>query len=309
MHGRLYNELVIDITLRPKTPLLIKAGGQASQALDPTVPDMSFVRCKTGSGEHVYIPGASFRGVIRSQCEKMVRSIKENAACSPVTQKEGTPGGISKACMAQKQKIDELSCARVYGLSCYTCRIFGNTDLASRIRVSDLMPVKDPAKAPVTDVRYGVAIDRVTGAVAHGPFQLETVSDGFFAGQVNIRNFTLGQLGLFSAALLDIADGLVPLGYGKSRGLGRVHIELQRSVFRFCREAGAGLAGVGALAPDEVRKSYRLPGPEKDFIELNCSMKRNGMMYSLEGSAKESRSWMERLVDCWPGEVEGWQKW
>ena len=64
-----------------------------------------------------------------------------------------------------------------------------------------------------TKVRYGVAIDRVTGGVAHGQLDMEVVTDGEFSGRC--MKFT-GQLGLVGAALCDMADGFVRLGYGKA---------------------------------------------------------------------------------------------
>jgi len=224
MHGRLYNELSLEIAIMPQTPLLIKSGQKAS--IDPALPDMQFVRTRrrlpNGEvSEVVYIPGSSLRGVIRAHAERLLRTLDEKHACYVVEAK--------KFCLRQKGlKEDKESANHPYKESCYACKLFGNTEIASRVQMSDLYPAEDPLR----ESRFGVAIDRITGAVAVGPFDLEVVTDARFEGRIVLRNFTAGQLGLLGAALLDIADGLVALGHAKSRGLGRVCIEFTRAEFR-----------------------------------------------------------------------------
>ena len=100
MHARFYNEARLDLTLRPVTPLLIKAGG--ATGLDPSRPDMEFVRTRRASEngpwqEMVYIPGSSLRGVLRSHGERLVRSINPDQACNPNRRtSEGEPKGAGE---------------------------------------------------------------------------------------------------------------------------------------------------------------------------------------------------------------------
>jgi hypothetical protein len=112
---------------------------------------------------------------------------------------------------------------------CTICRVFGHTVLASHLRISDAYPTsldrprdEEIEVANKTEQRDGVAIDRISGAVAHGPFQLEVVTQGTFHTQLYLKNFQLWQVGLLAVALRDMAQGRVPLGFAKSRGLGRV---------------------------------------------------------------------------------------
>jgi len=72
MHGAFYNEAILDLSLKPHTPLLIKSGQPTE--IDPTLPDMQFVRTRRpDTGEEViYIPGSSLRGVVRSDVEQLV---------------------------------------------------------------------------------------------------------------------------------------------------------------------------------------------------------------------------------------------
>jgi len=293
MHSRFFNEALFAVRLRPRTPLLIKAGGEGAAALDPTVPDMSFVRLRRpDGGEMLYIPGSSLRG----HAERLLRSVRADAACDPLAHGEGeTSYGLKRACRFK----DDLSGDEAYRKACHACRLFGATGLASRVRVSDLYP-----DGPVLrDTRYGVAIDRVTGAVAHGPFELEIVTDGTFSGSITMRNFTLGQFGLLAAALLDVADGLVPLGYGKSRGLGRVDLQVTRLAVRTLRGPQGALVGVGALCDDRTRQAFALPAAERECLGLGVASRAEKGFFVVEAEGSEARRWLEAAAPRWVEEI------
>jgi len=296
MHGKFYNEAVLELSLQPRTPLLIAAG--AATGLDPSLPDIQFVRThrrtETGTVEEViYIPGSSFRGVLRSHAERLVRSISEDQACR-ITEKN---------CLQKKgEKEVDLDGPKAYKNSCFVCRLFGNTSIAARIKVSDFYPT-----GPLlTEIRPGVAIDRVTGSVAHGPFQMELVTDGEFMGLISLRNFTLGQMGLLAAALMDIGDGLIPLGHGKSRGLGRVSLTIKSLTFRFLQNPNGILKGVGALADEETRSAYALPKPQDEVLPVpsgsKTSHERGFFLVTLETEA--AKDLFERVASHWTKELQ-----
>lgn len=304
MHARFYNEVIFKLRLQPRTPLLVKAGRSGEEALDPTLPDMSFVRTNRPdrAEPEVYLPGASLRGVLRSHAEKLLRSVRAGLACDPTQTGEG--GHLGKACFAGQANTEKIDGPEAYNRSCHACRLFGNTALAGRARVGDLY--LDGSRAPLLERRYGVAIDRVTGAVAQGPFELEILTDAVFTGQLNVRNFTLGQLGLLAAALLDLSDGLVPMGYGKSRGLGRVKLTFDELGVRTLRDPEAALRGVGWLADEETRKEYGLPDPERERLPVEVQPTRERGFYVLRSDDdRTARKWLEELSGLWVKEVGG----
>jgi CRISPR-associated protein Csm3 len=297
MHGTFYNEAVFEIALRPRTPLLIKAGGEGAAALDPTVPDMNFVRTrKPGQNPEVYIPGSSLRGVLRSYAERLLRSVRTDLACDP-TQTRGGRERLRAACFAG-QDTTKKSGAEAYNQSCYACRLFGNTALAGRARVGDLY-----VQGEFTlETRYGVAIDRVTGTVAQGPFELETLSDATFHGTISVRNFTLGQLGLLAAALLDLSDGLVPMGFGKSKGLGRVELTFRRFDVRTVKKPDGQLRGTGSLR--QADDGYQLPAGDAMAWEVPARQVRGFYQATLDEDAA-IRALLEQVANRWPQEVGG----
>ena len=309
MHAYFYNEALFEVELRPKTPLLIKEGGSGEEALDPTLPNMSFVRLQRaiGAEPEVFIPGSSLRGVVRSHAEKLIRSIDEQAACDPTQNRaDNNNSRLKAACFTDRPDPTKLSGVEAYNGSCFACKIFGNTALAGRLRISDLYV--ENGQAALLSRRYGVAIDRVTGAVAQGPFEIEVLTDARFTGRIVLRNFTLGQLALLGATLLEMGEGLVPMGYGKSRGLGRVEMKFTQTVIRFARDPEGAVRGVGALISPGDGEKYELPHADKEsyaFSEIvpgGATTKKRGF-YTFTINHEQTSGWLDTLANQWVEEV------
>lgn len=272
MHKRLLNEAVIDFLIVPEGPILVKAGKTGA---DPTRPDMAFVRTWRNGEPTVYLPGPSLKGVIRSHCERIVRTVGEDRSCNPVRKGE--------SCVERRGLKQEHDGVHVHSHSCFICQMFGSTALAGRVRTADAYPLTveeyrdryPEAKAewdeagltyeerqrriePRTEERDGVAIDRVFGSVAVGPFQMEVVTQGEFKTKIAIRNFTIAQLGLLALALRDLKLGRVGIGFGKSRGLGHVTLKFDKLVIRYTRppQEANRLDGVARLLSEQEAKDY-----------------------------------------------------
>lgn len=240
MFKQLVNELRLKWTIAPQGPLLVKSGKESGA--DPTLLDMNFVRIHHSElGETVYLPGSSLKGTLRSYCERIARTVAAEHSEGKVTC--CNPLDDRKAC--SKKKIVEKARKRGDGMTiyrelCSICRVFGHTVQAGHLRVSDAYPpqalLKDTNR---TEQRDGVAIDRRTGSVAVGPFTLEIVTRGAFEGELALRNFQLWQVGLLAVALRDLSQGRVPIGFGKSRGLGQVKVTYRRLEVSYPAQVGS----------------------------------------------------------------------
>ncbi len=277
MHKRLFNEAEIHFTVIPTGPILIKASDRGA---DPTRPDMEFVRTHyAGHSDVPYLPGSSLKGVLRAHCERIVRTLQGQApkdtpplSCNPVKDDDEW-GEEDFACNKYfernevKSEIEQLSRegqsagAIIFRRSCFICQLFGNTSLAGHLRTADAYPVD--VDAVKTEERDGVAIDRVYGSVAVGPFQLEVVTKGEFKTRLYLKNYTIAQLGLIGLALRDLKAGRVGVGFGKSRGLGAVTARLDELVLRYPtwsvlgrNGGGDELPGVAALLDDGLAEEY-----------------------------------------------------
>jgi CRISPR-associated RAMP protein (TIGR02581 family) len=220
MHKRLLNEVSIEIAMQPDGPILIKAGEKGD---DPTLPDMEFVR----TNGKPYLPGSSLKGVIRSHCERLARTVGDaRFCCDPLHEQHAC--GTRLHHQSQRPKLNPVT---IHARSCFVCRLFGNTSLASRFHITDASLLDETDLR--TEERNGVAIDRVYGSVAVGPFNYETVTHGTFHATIFIRNFGLAQLGLLALTLRDIQQQRVRIGFAKSRGLGTIMLNVRSLVLRY----------------------------------------------------------------------------
>ncbi|HXG41392.1 MAG TPA: RAMP superfamily CRISPR-associated protein [Dehalococcoidia bacterium] len=251
MHRARYNALHLVVHLRPKGPLLIKSGAISA---DPSLPDMQFVRTyHPERGETIYIPGSSLKGVVRGFIEKVLRTLDQpnswRWAC----------GTFDANSCGRKWHEAEVPSSRIYRESCGACRMFGHTRLRGRVSFTDFFPVSNVK----TEIRYGVAISRLSHAVAQGPFEMEAVVSGVFEGHLLLENFELWQLALLSLALSSMESGLVKVGYGKNRGFGEVTVQVQEATLdEVARDFKPDVwRGTGALLDQGVCKDYGLYEP------------------------------------------------
>ena len=220
MFKRLFNELTLVFDLSPHgAPLLIKSGRESGA--DPTLLDMNFVRTihpRTGKLT-VFLPGSSLKGTLRSYCEKIARTVRPDGGrewcCNPFDLDAHSPTAF-----CGRRLEEETSAAARYAGSCVICRTFGNTRMGSHVALTDAYPQGELQ----LEQRNGVAIDRISGAVAAGPFNLEVVTRGTFRATLTLRNFQLWQVGLLTVTLRDLGQGRVPIGFGKSKGFGRMTV-------------------------------------------------------------------------------------
>ena len=265
MHKTRYNLLHLDLSLNPVGPLLIKAGGFST---DPSLPDMQFVRTFREGGEMLYIPGSSLKGVFRSFIEKALRTINEanswKRACPTfeAKDKEHEPNCTQRirelANTDRKGNVEIKSCD-VYRESCGACRIFGNTLLKGRLAFTDMLSASDIK----TDTRYGVAISRLSHAVAQGPFEMEVAVSGSFKGKIIMENYELWQLGLLATAIESLNQGFLKVGFGKNRGLGQVNLKIKNVILEEIAplKADTTLRGLGDFVKDTEKKEYGFAEP------------------------------------------------
>jgi len=267
MHKRFVNQCTIDLTIVPCGPILIKSGKEGA---DPTKPDMEFVEIYHAGGRSIYLPGSSLKGAIRAHSERIVRTVGRD--------KRPTNGNALWASnplnLDELKYLDSLSDPKdIYRLSSFTDQMFGNTSIASRVRIEDAYPV-DPKQLKVEE-RNGVAIDRVFGSVAVGPFNYQVCTSGEFRTKIHLKNFSLAQLGLIGLVLRDLNEGWFGLGFAKSRGLGMVEVKLNSAVVQypgcvlenqqictFGRQqqwSHTSLLGAGVFLEEEERQRYSFP--------------------------------------------------
>ena len=314
MHKRFVNQCTIGLSLVPKGPVLIKSGKEGA---DPTKPDMEFVETYHAGGRSIYFPGSSLKGAIRAHAERIVRTIGSDSRPNNLdpAEDEARPLWASDPLEQNGYKYieKEKDSQKVYRWSSFTDQLFGSVAIASRLRIEDAYPV-DP-KQIKTEERNGVAIDRVFGSVAVGPFNYQVCTAGEFQTKIYLKNFTLEQLGLLGLVLRDLNDGWFGLGFAKSRGMGLVEVTLNQATVdypgcilqnnRICllgsdrSWAHTDLIGAGAFLSNDERLRYGFPADDMQSTPVGGKEMAYGLGVQMTWEAGQVEDLFTRAVTAW----------
>ena len=310
MHKRMVNQAIIELTISPVGPLLIKASDQGA---DPTKPDMEFVETYHEGDRSVYLPGSSLKGAIRAHCERIVRTLGgENPshnsvwACEPLEQ--------NSPCRQLNERYNGNGAA-IHKNSCTICQIFGSTDISAHARIADAYPVN--REEIRREERNGVAIDRVYGSVAHGPFNFEVITAGAFKTEIRVKNFATAQLALIALAIRDFDEQRIGIGFAKSRGLGQVNMKVNRIAIHYPTAVVEDnqvhpignqndpfsdnvVVGAGQLVDDA--EVYGFPNP--DSVNVNVQAQPDDYGFGTTLSFEES----DDITALWRGCVGSWSE-
>lgn len=224
----------LDYTLEAVSGLRIGAGSAPGA---PAGTDLPILRTPDGQP---LVPGSSLKGVIRSAAERLLRAIEPRWACDP----------LRAPCVDRQSRLKP---EEVVGRLCWTCQLFGSPHKAARITVYDLAP-----RGATVFVRDGVGIDRGSLKAAQGvKYDYEVVAPGArFEGRIRLdgddEEQALADLGV-ALAVMDLMDaGLVTVGGGASRGLGRVRL-------------------AGAPVATRLRAADFRPGAQPEAVDLGSA--------------------------------------
>lgn len=160
----------------------------------------------------VLLPVSSFRGALRAQAEKIVRTLG-GRACHSTDTKEACQH-VAENSTKSAAAVGDAKCK-----PCITCKLFGAPGWASPISFSPFVLANEPMIIP----QEFVAIDRFTGGVSgSAKFNAEAAWQPRFRGALSIDRSRLEEpaVGLLALALRDLAEGDVTLGFGASKGYG-----------------------------------------------------------------------------------------
>ncbi len=303
MHKRMVNQAKIEITISPVGPLLIKASDQGA---DPTKPDMEFVETYYGGDRSVYLPGSSLKGAIRAHCERIVRTVGGNiTACDPLK--------TDSSC----RTLEEENSATLYRNTCPICQIFGSTEISAHANIADAYPTNPDEIS--REERNGVAIDRVYGSVAVGPFNFEVITAGAFKTTIRVKNFTTAQLALIALAIRDFDEQRAGIGFAKSRGLGQVNMKVNSVEIHYPTAVVEGeqvrmmgnpvdpfnnnvVAGAGQLMKEDEAEQYGFPSGDSVNVDIQAKTDAFGLGATLTFEEEDD------ITALWRGCVSNWSR-
>ena len=326
MLKKIINSARIEMEIIPIDPLLIKSGQASVSGVD-----MAFVRTyRSGEKDEPFIPGSSLKGVIRSYAEKICRSLKDSPVpvCLPYLDPKGKAEkgeerqyscGLLFEKFKKDKKLETVPTPDVYRLSCPACRLFGSHGFIGRLATSDAYLTKSfkAQGRPVFEIRDGVAIDRITGGTVGGAkYDLEVLTRGEFATSLDIRNFERWQLGMIALVLRDMEEGLVRIGFGKSRGLGRFKARITRFGITYYHRKPDTLSGLHALCSENdcqqygffeesKKNAFELPQAEPNGLRNEYDLT-DSWKTALAPAVNDLISYIETLP--WPADLEKYLK-
>jgi len=159
----------------------------------------------------VLLPAKSLRGAIRSQAERIIRTLGAKACCID---------NMKSACPPPQkhEKIEEKLCL--------ACQLFGATGWQTPIRISDFTLVQTQGEF---DQDF-VAIDRFTGGGSEGAKFRATVANApLLEGvwNIDLQRVEPWGLGLLALVIRDLIEGDISFGYGAAKGYGHCYARLQ----------------------------------------------------------------------------------
>ncbi len=201
------------------------------------------------------LPGTSLRGVFRSHCERILRTLswhyangdweayeKRVAASDPLERDpESHLRGAGQTPEAQdsvaktwqetlrrgeqdleqnRYQAGKEAAKKVWRLSDLAERMFGSTLWRSPVLISEARVVDENWQEQLFD---HVAVERFSGgAAAQKKFNTLPLTQATFEGKIVLLGDELWMLGLIALLFKDLKDGLVRIGSGKTRGYGKV---------------------------------------------------------------------------------------
>ena len=205
------------------------------------------------------LPGSSLRGALRSQAEKILRTITTRLAiangedvlqtflnkclaCDPLVRETDQTGPLSLAScdsLLWKNGIASDEWLKNEQL-CLACQLFGSSRLGSNLIFEEsCYSASEKQKMPVYKALDFLAIDRFTGGgLDRAKFDALALWKPCFKARIRIENPEPWQLGLLSLVLRDLEESMIPLGFGSAKGFGRVAARDWKVHFDYiCRES------------------------------------------------------------------------
>ncbi len=222
------NRLEITGTLWTVTALRVSAG----RSLEPIGSDLPVIKDAVG---RPLIPGSSFKGALRSRLESFLRGIvgsDRQLVANPAIEEEWSITSKEMKKLKDQYKVDRELTDVILAKTDLVSHLFGSPWVASKFQVRDLTVLPDAWFGQYQE-RDGVAIDRDTETAADGKlYDFQVVPAGTpFEFRAVVENADDWELGLLSIGLHQFETEQIPLGGGRSRGLGVVKLEIDKMLW------------------------------------------------------------------------------
>ena len=239
------------------------------------------------------IPGSSFKGALRARLESFLRAIDMKLAQDPSTL---TSEPYTKAIRSYKENYKDNDAALTAALLTLTdpiSRVFGSPWLAGKLQVRDLTVFADTWFGQYQE-RDGVVINRDT-ETSDNKYDFQVVpADTQFEFKAVIENAQDWELGLLMLGLYQFETEQIPLGGGRSRGLGVVKLTIDQTHWWDVRQ--------DKINPDQPDQPDQ-PDPTKVYDYIRQIASGSVAPTSIDISDLKDQ-WSKALIDHLPKAIE-----
>jgi CRISPR-associated RAMP protein (TIGR02581 family) len=246
------SRLELSGTLTTVTAIRVGAG----RSTEPTDPDVPVIKDALG---RPLIPGASFKGALRSRLESFLRGIDPSFAIDPSELTDSFWMNRVKA-LKEENKNDEALTQALLQITDRVSKLFGSPWFAGKFQVRDLT-VNPDSWFDQYQIRDGVSIDRDTDTALDGrKYDFQVVPAGVeFEFRAIIENADPSELGLLMIGLAQFENEMIPLRGGRSRGLGVVKLQLDEMIWIDPRDKPEMLHYFEHLVNDQLQTYVKTP--------------------------------------------------
>jgi CRISPR/Cas system CSM-associated protein Csm3 (group 7 of RAMP superfamily) len=229
------SSLTFVINWEPQSPVMVKAEGSGI-AVD-ILPLVSAVE----NSLTFVLPGSSIKGALRSQAERIVRTVRFLQNSQKVDTHNSFIEQIDiplvRDLFGEAAKTDKKKPGNIGSLfvdDCYANRpinptAWGNVEAATNEK--NLREALNNANLQKTQQAFHVAVDRWTGGAADGMLYSALELMGITWQPIRLtldlnrlKDQRLEGIALLLLCLRDLAEGRIPLGYGTNRGMGALKV-------------------------------------------------------------------------------------
>ncbi|NET52954.1 MAG: CRISPR-associated RAMP protein [Merismopedia sp. SIO2A8] len=254
------NRLELTGVLTTVTALRVSQG----RSLKPIGSDLPVVQDVLGNP---LIPGSSFKGAMRSRLESFLRGIDPKRAIDPSELVNKDISERVKKLKETHKNNDKALTAALIEMTDDVSKVFGSPWQAGKFQVQDLMvDLNEETRTWFGQYqeRDGVSINRDTETAEDGRlYDFQVVPAGTrFKFRAIVENAEEWELGLLMIGLNQFEREQVPLGGGRSRGLGVVKLELTDQWWVDYDNPDELLTYLQRLVNNEIDEHYKL-SPER----------------------------------------------
>jgi CRISPR/Cas system CSM-associated protein Csm3 (group 7 of RAMP superfamily) len=230
--------LTIEIEWKPQGPLMVKAEG------DGIAVDILPLVSAVDNSLRFVLPGSSIKGALRTQAERIVRTLLSLQASEDPNQNQRFIQQLdiplvpdlfgSTAKTEEKTQLGNIGIGSLSVDDCYadlqmSPNAWGNIEAATN--ESNLRQALNNAGLRNTQHAFHVAVDRWTGGAADGflystlePMDVPWQPIRLTLDLTRLRKHQLPGISLLLLVLRDLTDSRIPLGYGTNRGMGAIKV-------------------------------------------------------------------------------------